>query len=299
MKICFYAGDKTWGGLACNGGSKTILRSAEALRLLGHEVDVVASVDKFTYFKHPKPLKKIPKCDVCIAVSPSDIMSMVKECPRGVKMSTWLRGWPVWAMKSEKIVFLLRSFCDAGNKVFVISKWLQRKCEKNGIKAEIQYAGFDDVWAYGDLARITNQIGTLYHKFHKTKNYAFWQKVRERLGNTFSFVEIGRKPMNDEQLRKVYQSCGIWFSATSLEGFHQVPMEAALCGSAIVCNDHARNGIDYANHSTATIYKFNDVEDAVEKIHSVGFTKTYAMEEYIYEHIGTRSKNMKQFAEAL
>ena len=297
MKIAFYANHPTWGQLRNNGGTKTILRSAETLRDLGHDVDVVANSDKFTYFKHPKPVKKIPKCDVCIAVSPTDIPPMVKELPSGVKMAVWLRGWPVWAVGSDRIVFLLKTFADAGHDVFTISKWLEKKCAKKGIKTKLQYAGYDHLWTTGK--NCINTIGVLYHKFHKTKNYEFWTIVKRSLGDDYHYREIGHEPMNGVGLMKVYQECGIWFAPTALEGFHQVPMEANLCGALVVCSNHPRNGMDYAIQSNAMIYEYGDVNDAVKKIRNARFEKAAWMREYIRTNIGTRKENMEKFVEAL
>ena len=80
MIVTFYADHSYYSQLSNNGGSATILHSINTLRKLGHKANVVAHKDNFTWFKHPKPIRKIPKdTDVCIAVTISDIGPMLKR----------------------------------------------------------------------------------------------------------------------------------------------------------------------------------------------------------------------------
>ena len=302
MRIAFYANHPMWGGLGNNGGSNTILRSAEALRQLGHKVDVVAKVDKFTYFKHPKPLPKLPKCDICIAVSIADIAPMVKECPKGVKMGVWIRGWSTWAMSSSKMLFYLKMFSRAGHLILTNSRWIEKYLEKKEIPSIQFVAGMDyHVWRMPAMKPERITIGTLYHKVHKTKGYKFWLKVKKMLGDQYDYVEIGRKPMNDRNLSSVYHKSHIWFSATTLEGWHNVPAEAGLCGAAIVCNDHPRNGMimEYAYEKplTAIIYKegnvrsaYNAVKIAIENRNKL----TANFIRFMEENIGSRKEETER-----
>lgn len=141
MKIVFYADHPYYGQLSNNGGTRTILKSAEVLRKLGHKVDVVAHKDKFTWFKHPKPIHRIPKdTDVIIAVSISDIEMMCRFAPKRAKKFYWMREFALWRMKKENIINTLRK---SKVKILCNSIGLQRKIGKYGIKSSLCYAGLD------------------------------------------------------------------------------------------------------------------------------------------------------------
>jgi len=292
-----------WGGLGNNGGSNTILRSAGALRQLGHKVDVVTKSDRFTYFKHPKPLPKIPEnTDICIAVSIADIAPMVKECHKNTKMGVWIRGWSTWAMSSSKMLFYLKMFSRAGHLILTNSRWIEKYLEKKEIPALQFIAGIDYFkWTVPAMKPERITIGTLYHKVHKTKGYKFWLKVKKMLGDEYDYVEIGRKPMNDEKLGLFYRKSHIWFSATTLEGWHNVPAEAGLCGAAIVCNDHPRNGMigeyAYKDPWTAEMYEEGNVRSAYNAVRHAIRNRTEIVSNFIRfmeENIGSRKEEMER-----
>ena len=300
MKICFYAGHKKWGGLANNGGSRTILKSAQVLRNLGHAVYVVATKDRFTYFKHDPPVPKIPKgTEACIAVSILDTVPMLKELPSGCSPWLWIRGWETWRVNEMVNKITLYKFRKAGGQILVNSEWLQKKLRKFGIEPDILYPGYDECFRPGILLNNPVTIGTLYHKA-KIKGYDFWLKVRGELGNDYNYIEAGREPIGDDGQVQLYQNCNIWFSAVTLEGLHNCAMEAGLCGCLVVHNNHPRNGIhDYSGPEIAEIYETKNVGDAVKKIREASFSKTVGFREKIITKIGTREQNMRRLIEWL
>ena len=229
MRIAFYAKHKTWGGLANNGGSRTILKSAGALRKLGHKVDVIATVDRFTYFKHKRPIRNIPRdTDVCVAVSILDTVPMMREIPRGCRPYVWIRGWETWRASREINRKTLIKFRKSGGEFIVNSKWLFNKILKDcGVRSHIIYQGYDEIYEIERPKphKLRKTIGTLYHK-EKHKGYKFWLKVKEQLGDEYDYIEIGRKSRGDEAQIRCYQRCSIWFSAATLEGLHNCAMEA-------------------------------------------------------------------------
>ena len=102
------------------------------------------------------------------------------------------------------------------------------------------------------------------------------------------------------ELRKFYSSCHIWFAPTSLEGLHNVPMEAALCGCLVICGNHPRNGMlgDYVfANETAMVY--SSMEEAQAMLQAPNWGLVEPMQSCIRERIGGREQNMKRFAQLL
>ena len=301
MKICFYANHKKWGHLNNNGGTRTILKSAQILRNLGHSVGVVATHDGFTYFDHTPPIPQVPKkVDVCIAVSILDTIPMLKDCPENVRKYVWIRGWEKWRTSSENLKIVLYKFRQAGGNFLVNSEWLYNKLHNLCIESKILYQGYDDEFTPAQADSCGKKvIGTLYHK-SKHKGYKFWLKVKKELGGEYDYLEVGKNKTNDKETIAIYKKCDIWFSAVSLEGLHNCAMEAGLCGCALVHNDSPRNGIwDYGGYNCAGVYKKSNVKDAVEKIRNVDYKKTKLLMQKIKTKIRTRTENMEGFVKGL
>ena len=89
-----------------------------------------------------------------------------------------------------------------------------------------------------------------------------------------------------------------WLSLSSNEGFHQVPVEAALCGCLILYYDVDSGGTrDYCNESTAIPFK--DVDElyyilANPEFFAIGDLKGN-MDIQLFDVIGSRETNMKRF----
>ena len=97
-----------------------------------------------------------------------------------------------------------------------------------------------------------------------------------------------------------YNQCHIWYAPTKLEGFHNIPVEAALCGCLILCLNNPKNGMgDYANEETAHIYDPGDEISPVEYIDRPDYSKVKKMDAYLRLRIGSRERNMKRFVECL
>ena len=148
MRITFFADHHTYGQLANNGGTRTILLSQKELEKQGHIVDVVASVDKFTWFKHKPTVKSIPKdSQAVIAVSVADIDPMLKKMKkRGIKCrpSVWIRGWPLWTMSDYSITSKLKSlFMLHGGRIYVNASWMHHMLTARGIPSYVIFAGMD------------------------------------------------------------------------------------------------------------------------------------------------------------
>ncbi|GAG30885.1 unnamed protein product, partial [marine sediment metagenome] len=128
-------------GLGNNGGSSTIVNSANTLVELGHDVKIIDSQkNKFTWVplkaEHIiiRNLSKVPPADAVIATGYKTVASTMKlpdEC--GVKCH-WIRAWEHWQMSDKDII---KKVLEPPTKKFVNSKCLQDKLRNYGFKSYI------------------------------------------------------------------------------------------------------------------------------------------------------------------
>ena len=147
-------------------------------------------------------------------------------------------------------------------------------------------------------------MGTLYSDKPRKR----WKEAKKIIDETKSinghktveFRVLGIKPfvnLNEEQMRNFYNECNLYLAPTELEGFHNIPAEAALCNCSVICSRRGRNGMgDYANAQTAMIY--DTVGQAVEHIYNPDYARVYKMQEILMDKIGTRKRNMAKMLEA-
>jgi len=295
MRICFFAGHNYYGGLANNGGSRTILKSCEELERQGHETCIVTNSDRFMFFDHKSPVRKIPKnWDAYIAVSILDLHEMIKHVPAS-KSAVWIRGWETWRKPGSKLLHIVRKCSSFGTKVFVNSIAL-----RGFYGGQILYPGYDPIWYQEHRAYDKPRIGVLHH-IKRTKGYWFFKEVKKILGGHYGYVEAGKRIVGDNGMADVYHKVDIWLAPTCSEGLHCPPMEAGLCGALVVCSDHPHNGMvpDYASQETAMVYHHGDVEGAVTCIRNADYSKVPKMIQKIRKDIGTRERNMKRLISLL
>jgi len=295
MRIAFVANHRKWGGLQNNGGTKTILKSASTLRELGHRVDIVATVDRFTWFKHVKPIPEIPAdTDVAIAVSVSEINNVLKS---NAKRKFWFcRGLERWRMQEGKIIKKAKKI-----NIIVNSSWLLEKFPH----AEVCFAGLDvDHWydnRIHDWNRPKWTIGFLkHHKLASKRNDIMFDVLRYFKRNPVYRYKIldSNGNLNDYQMKEFYNECDMWVATSTLEGFHQCPAEAGLAGALIIYHDIDSGGTkDYC--SPATGMPFKTVDEAIQRILNPDFRKVEVMQEVLREKIGNRRKNMKRLVELI
>ena len=128
MVIAFYADDARWSQLSNGGGTRTILKSVEALKELGHNAYVVANKDRFTWFKHDKPSHKITSgTDAVVAVHIHDVNHVIKLIGKYPVVSYWARPAEEWSMNKSDVRQLLRVFVNRGGLVFGNSKWQTKR----------------------------------------------------------------------------------------------------------------------------------------------------------------------------
>lgn len=290
MKIVFVLQHKFWGGVNNNGGSKTIIRSAETLKELGHKVAIWTHTNKY---KWHKPKIEITnsinknRYDVAVAASVADIGIVRGEFK--CRKFWWCRGLELWQLPEKKIIQKAKRI-----EVLVNSKWLLQKIPH----ARLCHAGLD-LHFWKEMRTVKHRkktIGCLYSKRHKTKNYKLFKKLRREFGDIFNYKTLKDK-FNDKQLLEFYNECDIWFAPTVLEGWHNCPAEANLCGNLVVCNCMPSNGMDYATEKTAM--RYTSWDELLALLENPEFKKVEKMQKFLREKIGSREDNMKRFVKLI
>jgi hypothetical protein len=318
MKIAFYADHPYWSQLANNGGTRTILLSAQTLNTIGHTAIVIAHKDRFTWFKHPKPIHKIPtRMDVVIAVTISDAAELLGGYVSGRircgRIAYWARPYEPWQMGEEDIFRLLKKFIKVGGVVMVNSLWQQKELAHKGISAELIYQGYD--LPSGGIKSDGPWEGPYYigcqYSSKQRKGWGRVLQLHEALDkDEYKFGAFGNDRCKDkritirvrqpsaERLAEFYRGCHFFFCSSKLEGLYNPGIEAALCGCLLVVLDDRKNGcMDYCNHETAIIGK--TIAEIAEAMGSPQWGKVAKCQEFIEQTIGTRERNMKRMAEVL
>jgi len=303
-------------GLGNNGGSKTILMCQNVLLELGHQVEILTAVDNFTWFPHKKVITKLPKnIEVLVATACSTVNHTIYY-PGNFKKVWYIRGHEIWSMDENRLKNLYRTPRILN---IVNSKGLQSLLlDEFQARSEVVYQGIDlDLWYRLNDAKKKSpiRIGCLYHS-KSSKNWRIFAKLARLLQNEtlgkYEFVSYGNIANDDnflteyyekpshEELLNLYNSCHIFLCPTSLEGLHNVGLEAALCGCLIICNNNPLNGMikDYAfEDKTAMIYEEGNIQSIIDKINSPKWELVDPMIEHITKNIGSRKQNMKKFVE--
>lgn len=245
MHIAFYA---AVSGLADNGGTNTIIRTADALRERGHRVDIVAAVDRFTRVPHPECVRFMPPdAEVVCAVSYMDVLAMHKLTDgRGMRQYWWMRLWDnPTSPDMQTLAAMQPTIVNAG--------WMQARLLTLGVTSQCIPQGIDiDFWCEGwPSARQRRRIGAVVRS-EARKNFgdALWLSTALP-GFEFSFV----KNHSPEEMREWYRTLDYFLAPASVEGLPNTPMEASLCGAAILCRHNDEAGcLDFADEQSALMY---------------------------------------------
>ena len=193
MRIIF---DLRNTGLGNGGGSLTLIKSANVLSDLGHDVIIIDSGrNQCTWTKlrveHKiiKNINNIPNSDVVISTGFRSIIPTLNLPNKCGKKFIWCRGWETWVYDEKKIVKLFKD--DRFIKI-VNSIGLQNKLNKYNIKSYLIRPGND----FGDFSlmniRDKNKIllGGLYHYKHKTKRSDLIIKIAQKLKLKCNNIEL-------------------------------------------------------------------------------------------------------------
>ena len=297
MNILFNA---TVCGLGNNGGTKTIIKSGEVLKCLGCGVSILADVNNYTWHKHNlyfRPDISFCGYDTIVSVSVWDVDSTLEISKKhGLKPVWWIRGWEKWVKGEEWLISQLRKFYEFGGLLICNSSWLVDHLRSLNMYSELCFAGLDlNFWKDYGMRDCNGKltIGGLWSDKHKTKRFDILERVMYHFGDKFNY-KILKNNLNNVQLRNFYNECDIWIATSELEGFHQVPAEAALCGCYVIATNNKKGGTcDYDKY----FRKYNDKEELIcflNKSHCFGMVNNYEV-----CRIGDRETNMKKFLELI
>lgn len=299
MRIAFYANDPKWSQLSNGGGTRTILKSVEALKALGHDAYVVADEDRFTWFDHDRPWRDVKSgTDAVIAVHIHDVAHVMKLTDKVPFVGYWARPVETWSMPTHKAMSRLSKLVRSGGHIFCNSSWQVAHLGTIGIPATVQLAGMDDLWC-GSLCK-RKYIGFRAHRRSKDNGMDVIAHIAHRLGKGYRWACVGEPPdgfdfvekivphADDHRMLRFYHSCRFFVGAPRFAGFFNPGAEAASCGCTTVIVDFPQGGWqDYRD----AVWDAVDSEDAANKIRS-GVTTLPVTPTAI---IGTRLLQMNRF----
>ncbi len=266
-------------GAGNNGGSHTLIQSANTLHNLGEEVVIIDSGSpKYTWDKIHVPYLKVSdvndiKGDVIIATGTGSINSTSKSNIK--KKYHWIRGFETWNIPENKLINILKK---SPTKKIVNSICLQKKLKKNKINSEIIRPGhnfeeFKPLNIRQDNKKVV--LGGLFNQGQKrSKKRTEWifdcynilkQKYDLDLWifgtdgvPLCEFTAFMKNPTNVDK-NKLYNTVDIWLAPSELEGLHIPPAEAMLTECAVVGNNSEMSGTeDYLiDHETGLVSENN------------------------------------------
>lgn len=266
-------------GAGNNGGSHTLIQSANTLHDLGQEVVIIDSGKcQYTWDKIQVPYLQVSdvndvKGDVIIATGTGSINSTNKS--KISKKYHWIRGFETWNIPEEKLIKFLQ---HSPTKKIVNSICLQKKLKQYKIPSEIIRPGhnFEDFQPL-NIRKENKRIilGGLFNQGQKRSKkrtewiqecYQFLKKKYDLdlwlFGSDgvplFEFTTFMRNPtIKDKNF--LYNNVDIWLSPSELEGLHIPPAEAMLTECAVVGNNSEMSGTeDYLiDHETGLVSENN------------------------------------------
>lgn len=319
MRILF---DLRRVGFGNNGGSLTLVRSANTLSDLGHDVKVIdtgRNMHKWTPLKvphlRPKNIDVIPNADVVIATGYKSVgftLQLPKRC--GLK-AHYIRGWETWNMPERAIV---SNVLKKPTLKMVNSIGLQKKLLKFGICSSIIYPGYDMDAFYPIEGKRGGQVvvlGGLLNKMHiRIKRHNWVIRVARELKKKYkvklfmfgtdsmsgTVVDNYVKRPDENRKNRFYNNIDIWLAPTIQEGLHMPPAEAMLTGCPVVGTDAPLSGMhDYLTHKQTGLVSKNTFDDFFNCVKRLVEDKDSRIEygrqarAKIME-IGSREKNMKK-----
>lgn len=295
-------------GLGNNGGSSTLIKSANTLMKLGHEVCIIDSgKNQHTWEKllcdHVvvKDQYLVPSADVIIATGFKSVQPTIDLPDRcGLKI-IWLRGWELWKMSEQDIV---EKILKTRTIKFVNSIGLYNKLANYNVKSFIVRPGndFDDFSPLNQRDDKNIVLGGLFHSKHKTKRTEWILDTAQTLKKRFKTVKlymfgVDKDPFFNVINRYVHQptvkeknlfynQVHIWLSPSCLEGLHIVPQEAMLTECPVVCPDTPLNGTkDYLQNQLTGIVSKDNIFDFVRSV------ETLVKNPMLRIHLGKSGRN--------
>jgi glycosyltransferase involved in cell wall biosynthesis len=312
-------------GLNNNGGSHTLVNSANTLSDLGNEVIIVDSYKNYYTWnelrcKHLiiKDINEFPNADIIIATGMKSLSS-TEKCKIKNKF-VYIRGWETWVYPEGNLVNILKqSSCVK----IVNSTCLQNKLASFLIPSYKCFPGYDldefypnnkrnyDKITLGGLfnsggkrkTKRTEWILQAYHDLKKKYDISLYLfGVEDKLQK--SGVNFIYNPSKKEK-NNVYNKINIWLATSELEGLHITPAEAMLTECCIIGTNTEMAGTqDYLWNNSTGIVTNNDYDSFINGIEKIlfDFEKQKILGKNARNRIleiGDRKKNMKKFMQIL
>ncbi len=311
-------------GLGPNGGSLTLIKSANTLQELGHDVTIIDTgtnqnswVPLVTPHMKIRNEKDIPNADVIIATGVRSWEPTINLPNRCGKKYTWTRGYETWNFPERKIVSILR---NQNLNVIVNSICLRIKLLSHNIESHIIRPGndFDELYPLDIRNYDKIIIGGLFNKGskRKTKRVEWIFEAVKELKNKHPGIELWmfgsdgypNNPIVDKYWKdppveiknEIYNQCNIWLFPSSLEGLSIVCQEAMLTKCCIIATDAPMSGTqDYMVPGKTGIVTANNLKSFIKRILLIANDRNR-----LYDYgkhgrktilnLGDRTSNMKQ-----
>ena len=273
-------------GLGNNGGSLTLVRSANTLLEYGIDVKVVDSgVNQYTwdtlYAEHiiVKDVEKFPYADIVIATGMKSVQSTL-DCSSPIKMH-WIRGYETWVYPEHKLIQILK---ESPTIKIVNSLCLEKKLKDNKIGSFIIRPGYDIEDYYPTNVRTDKIIlGGIYNEGskRKTKRVDWIFKCFSALKSKYKDIELWmygaenipglvtyyKKDANRDEKNYIYNNVSIWLSPSELEGLHMPPAEAGLTECCVVGSEAEMSGTqDYLTHNVTGLVSKDDFDSFIKMV---------------------------------
>ena len=276
-------------GLANNGGSFTLIRSANTLLEYGIDVKVIDSGQNqhtwstlFTDHIIVRDSKEFPYADVVIATGMKSIESTL-NCSSPVKIH-WIRGFETWVYPEDKLIKILK---ESETIKIVNSICLEKKLRSYKIGSYLIRPGYDFEDYYPRNLRNDKKIilGGIYNEGSKRKtkrvdwifqcfsalkdrykNIELWMYGSESQPNN-NLVSYYKKDANEAEKNYIYNNVSIWLSPSCLEGLHIPPAEAGLTECCVVGTEAEMTGTqDYLTHNVTGLTSKDDVDSFTKMV---------------------------------
>lgn len=330
MKILF----DTYGcPLANNGGSSTIVKSANTLVELGHEVTVIAGHgNQHTWtplkakYQIYLDLNDIPAAQAVIAtgfVTAKHVVKLPNKCGRKFH---WIRAWETWQIGEDSDI--RESVLQMPTIKLVNGIQLKRKLKELGYESKVIYPGqdFDKLYPTNDRNNSNLVIGGLFRSgFHgqrkrtdwifktinalRKKGYKFsrWMFGNDILSNNGKLVLVDRYFRNPEISKKngIYNMCDIWLAPTKSEGLHMPAAEAMLTECPVVGTEAPLSGMeDYLIHEKTGLVAKDNIESFINNTERLIKDKAFRLRlgeagRVKILEMGDRKQNMQKFVKIL
>lgn len=279
------------GGIENNGGSDTIVRSANTLTELGHEVTIIdTEAPRYTWgpikARHvvihcDNNWKYVGNTDVIVATGFGTVRKMLHLPIRYKAMFHWIRGWETWHYPEAYIKSIVLNYPTIK---LVNSTQLQNKLASCGLRSQIVIPGYDlDKFSVLDVRDNNEQIilGGLYSEgkkrsgkrtewiiktakqLKKKHNVKLWMYGLHENPHIDIIDRYFTNP-TDRQKNEIYNYINIWLAPTELEGLHRPPAEAMLTKCPVVGTNAELSGLsDYLIHGHTGLVSQNNLTDFI------------------------------------